>query len=120
MERLLIYTEEDSEVAIECPDEKLKEAIGSKYDFEVGYYPGGYNMAFLLISENKDNSAKDEWKTIFFKKRRKLNGTITLDNVEELEGAISYEYDFYKEIDGNFEDVIDFVADNIKIKIKKE
>lgn len=120
MERLLIYTEEDSETPKECPDKKLEIAIKEKYDFQVGYFPGGYPMVMLLLDEDKNSSAKDKWKTVFFKRRRKLNGTITLDNMEELEGSSSYEYDFYKEIDGNFEDVIDFVADNIKIKIKSE
>jgi len=120
MEKILIYTEEESEIVKEMPDSKLEEAIKNKYDFEVGYCPGGYDMAFLLITEDKNNSSKDLWKTILFKKRRVLKGTVTLDNVEDLDVAKIYEYDFYKEIDGNFEDVIDYATDNIKNRISRE
>lgn len=123
MEKILIYTEEDSEQAINLSerDSKLNEAIKAKYDFEVGYAPGGYDVAFLLIEEDSKDSSKDSWKTVFYKKRRKLSGTITLDNMDELDNTTaSYEYDFFKEIDGNFEDVIDFAADLIKNKITRE
>lgn len=123
MEKIMIYTEEDSEQAIHLSekDPKLNDAIKSNYDFEVGYAPGGYNVAFLLIQEDSSDSSKDSWKTVFYKKRRKLSGTITLDNMDELESSDAvYEYDFFKEIDGNFEDVIDFAADLIKNKITRE
>lgn len=122
MEKIMIYTEEDSEQAIHLSekDSQLNEALKSNYDFEVGYAPGGYDVAFLLIKEDSKDSSKDEWKTVFFKKRRKLNGTITLDNEDELDSNAKYEYDFFKEIDGNFEDVIDFAADLIKNKISRE
>ena len=120
MDRIMLYTEEESEAVVDLPDEELKKAVSEKYDFMVGYFPGGYNLGFLLIEDDEKSSSKDKWKTIFYRKRRKLSGTITLDNVDELEGKASYEYDFYKEIDGNFEDVIDFTADNIKSKIAKE
>ena len=120
MEKILIFTEEESEEAKEMQDKKLEAAIQSNYDFEVGYCPGGYDVAFLLVKDDKQDSSKDEWKTVFYKKRRKLGGTITLDNMDDLDSNATYEYDFYKEIDGNFEDVIDFAADIIKLKIDRE
>lgn len=120
MEKVLIYTEEESEEAKEMQDKQLEAAIKTNYDFEVGYCPGGYDVAFLLIKDVKEDSSKDEWKTVFYKKRRKLGGTITLDNMDDMDSNAEYEYDFYKEIDGNFEDVIDFAADVIKLKIDRE
>ena len=42
-------------------------AIKDEYDFEIGYLPEGYNVAFLLVKDDKEDSRKDVWRVAFFK-----------------------------------------------------
>ena len=115
MKRELVFTKKESEEIIPFPNKNLESAIKEKYDFEIGYSPEGFNIAFLLIEDNKEDSRKDIWKMIFFKESIDIKGkTITLDNVEELENSNGKNYEFFKELDGNFEDVINTSVDLIK------
>jgi len=115
MKRELVFTKKESEEIIPFPNKSLESAIKEKYDFEIGYSPEGFNIAFLLIEDNKEDSRKDIWKMIFFKESIDIKGkTITLDNVEELENSNGKNYEFFKELSGNFEDVINTSVDLIK------
>ena len=115
MKRELVFTKKESEEIVPFPNKNLESAIKEKYDFEIGYSPEGFNIAFLLIEDNKEDSRKDIWKMIFFKESIDIKGkTITLDNVEELENSNGKNYEFFKELDGNFEDVINTSVDLIK------
>jgi hypothetical protein len=115
MKRELVFTKKESEEIIPFPNKSLEAAIKEKYDFEIGYSPEGFNIVFLLIEDNKEDSRKDIWKMIFFKESIDIDGkTITLDNVEELENSNGKNYEFFKELNGNFEDVINTSVDLIK------
>ena len=114
MRRELVYTKKDSEEIIEVPDKSLVKAISDAFDFEIGFIPEGFQVAFLLIEDNKEDSRKDVWKIVFFKETVKMNKeTITIDNVGEATGGERI-FDFFKVLDGNFEDVINTSVDLIK------
>lgn len=114
MDRKLVYTPFSSEEIVEVPDENLKESIIENFDFQIGYIPEGYNIAFLLIKDDIKDSRKDEWKAVFYKATRKFNGTITLDNLEDFDENSKKEYEFFKIIDGNYEDMINIGVDLLK------
>ena len=114
MKKKLVYTKMNSEEIMDLSDEPLGIKIRNNFDFEIGYVPEGYNVAFLLIQDDKKDSRKDIWKTVFFKRARKLNGTITLDNIEQFNEDAEKEYEFFKTIDGNYEDIINISVDIIK------
>lgn len=122
MKRQLIFTKKDSDEILPLPDEDLKNLITTKYDFDVGYHPEGYDVCFLLLKEDADDSRKDLWKIVFFNKSSSVGnvGTLTLDNVDQVDEftpAIT-KYEILKEIDGNFEQIIDSAVGLIK-KLKK-
>jgi hypothetical protein len=115
MKRELVFTKKESEEIISLPDKDLESSIKGKYDFEIGYVPEGFNVAFLLVEDNKEDSRKDIWKIVFFKESVDIGQkTITLDNVDELNTSETKSYDFFKELNGNFEDVINITVDLIK------
>jgi hypothetical protein len=114
MRRELVYTKRDSEEIIEVPDRSLVKAVSENFDFEIGFIPEGYQVAFLLIEDNKEDSRKDVWKIVFFKETIKMDqGTITIDNLQDASGGERV-FDFFKVLDGNFEDVINTSVDLIK------
>ena len=87
--------------------------LSEKYPkFQMGYIPDHYDVAFMLIEENIDDSFQDVWKILFFKKTLAMSGTITLDNIDQLEDANST-YEIYKTLDGSFENVINISCDLI-------
>lgn len=115
MKQSLYYTKINSSEVLKIPDNKLENCLKDKYDFQEGYVPEGYGFALLIIEDNQEDSRKDKWKMVFYKKKTNSSGNITLDNIDELENDNDeYTYEFYKEIDGNFEDVIEVSADLIK------
>ena len=117
MDRKLVYTKANSEEPADFEDKELEAAVKEKYDFDIGYMPEGYNLVLLLIKDDKEDSRKDVWKTIFFNKIEKFGEeeTITLDNAEVMdESSKRTVIEFYKEIDGNFEDMVNLSVDMIK------
>lgn len=80
--------------------------------FQMGYIPDHYDVAFMLIEENIDDSFQDVWKIAFFKKTLVMSGTITLDNIDQLDNSKST-YEIYKTLDGSFENVINISCDLI-------
>lgn len=117
-EQVLYYTKVKSVEPSEMEDKQLESWIKENYDFEAGYVPEGYNVAFLLL-EGKDNPLKDSWKIVFFKKATDFsqseNKAITLDNIDDMddfEDNISYQQ--VKVIDTNYEGVIDTSRDLIE------
>lgn len=117
-EKTIFFTKVKSVEPIELPDEQLNDWLKSKYDFETGYVPEGYDVAFLLI-EGKDNPVDDKWNIVFFKKAADFSQSsskaITLDNIEELNSAEqSVSYQVVKEIETNYEGVIDTSRDLIE------
>lgn len=114
MRRELVYTKKDSEEIIEVPDRTLVKAISENFDFEIGFIPEGFQVAFLLIEDNKEDSRKDIWKIVFFKDTVKMaQETITIDNIPESSGG-ERAFEFFKVLEGNFEDVINTSVDLIK------
>jgi len=117
-EKTLYFTKVKSIEPVEVPDKELHDWVYDNYEFEAGYIPEGYNVAFLLI-EGKDNPIEDTWKIVFFKKSTDFSTSeskaITLDNMDDLddvEGNISYQE--VKVIDTNYEGVIDTSRDLIE------
>jgi len=80
--------------------------------FQMGYIPDHYDVAFMLIEENIEDSFQDIWKIAFFKKTLNTTGTITLDNIDQLDNSKS-KYEVYKTLDGSFENVINISCDLI-------
>ena len=114
MKRELVYTKKESEEIIPFPDQSLEQAIKDNFDFEIGYCPEGFNAVFLLIEDNKEDSRKDIWKMVFFKETVAFDEkTITLDNMDEIKDG-KKKFEFFKIIEGNFEDVINTSVDLIK------
>jgi len=101
-------------------DKDIENVIKEKYDFEAAFFPEDYNMAFLLIHDDKNNSKNDIWKVLFFTKRKKITGTVTLDNAAILDSVVGTEVEILKEIDGNYEDTIMVAIDILKKAKQKE
>ncbi len=80
--------------------------------FQMGYIPDHYDVAFMLIKEDIEDSFQDVWKIAFFKKTLVMSGTITLDNIDMLDNSKST-YEIYKTLDGSFENVINISCDLI-------
>ncbi len=80
--------------------------------FQMGYIPDHYDVAFMLIKEDIEDSFQDVWKIAFFKKALAVSGTITLDNIDMLDSSKST-YEIYKTLDGSFENVINISCDLI-------
>jgi hypothetical protein len=114
MKRELVYTKKESEEIIPFPDQSLEQAIKDSFDFEIGYCPEGFNVVFLLLEDNKEDSRKDVWKMVFFKETIGFDEkTITLDNMDEIKDG-KKKFEFFKVIEGNFEEVINTSVDLIK------
>jgi hypothetical protein len=114
MKRELVFTKKESEEIIPLEDKELEKAIKENFDFDIGYIPEGFNAAFLLMEDNKEDSRKDKWKITFFKSTKDFGKkTVTLDNVEEVKEGNS-KIEFFKVVDCNFEDVINLSVDIIK------
>ncbi len=114
----IFFTKVKSVEPVELKDEQLKSWIESKYTFEAGYIPEGYNVVFLLL-EGKDNPIEDKWKIVFFKKAADFSQSeskaITLDNIDELDDVEdNIDYQVVKEIETNYEGVIDTSRDLIE------
>lgn len=113
----LVFTKVNSEEAIEFPDKELAKAIREKYDFNIGYMPEGYQVVLLLVKDDKEDSRNDEWKSVFFNKTEIFGEeeTITLDNADAMDDSKKHVViEFYKEINGNFEDIVNLSVDMIK------
>lgn len=113
----LVYTKANSEEPADFEDKELETVVKEKYDFDIGYMPEGYNLVHLLIKDDKEDSRNDIWKTIFFNRVETYGEeeTITLDNADAMdENSKKTVIEFYKEIDGNFEDVVNLSVDMIK------
>ena len=82
--------------------------------FQMGYIPEFYDVAFMLIKENIEDSFQDEWKIVFFKKTLDVldGGTITLDNIDAMNNT-KEKYEIYKTLDGSYENVINISCDLI-------
>jgi hypothetical protein len=114
MKRELVYTKKESEEIIPFPDPDLEKAIKDTFDFEIGYCPEGFNAVFLLQVDNKEDSRKDVWQMLFYKETIKFDEkTITLDNMDEAKDG-KKAFEFFKVVEGNFEDVINTSVDLIK------
>jgi len=117
-EGIKFYTSKiDSEKVEPYQNNEVIRALKEKYPyFEVAYVPDKYDVAFLLEKEDPNDSFKDVWKIVFFKKVLDIpdlgEGTITLDNLDALKSA-GNKYEIYKEIEGSFEDVIQVSCDLI-------
>jgi len=117
-EGIKFYTSKMDEEKLEpYQNNEVIKALQEKYSkFEVVYIPDKYDAAFILVEENLNDSFQDKWKIVFFKKVMEMpdfgNGTITLDNIDSLKSS-GTKYDFYKELDGSFEDVIKISCDLI-------
>ena len=95
--------------------------IMEKYpNFQMGYIPEHYEVAYILIEESIGDSFEDKWKIIFFKKTLDFTetGTITLDNIDKMDDR-KESYEIYKTLDGSFENVINVSCDLIS-KHKKQ
>jgi hypothetical protein len=124
MKRELVFTKKRSDEIIRLPDDKLSDMnelvdmIKTNYDFIIGYIPEGYNSAFLLEIDDKEDSRNDKWKVVFFNKGISYgteNKTITLDNMDDIDESKGEEhYEVIKVIEGNYEDIINSSVDLIK------
>lgn len=117
-EGLKFYTSKmNSEKVEPYQNNEVIKALQEKYpNFEVAYMPDKYDVAFILEKEDPNDSFKDTWKIVFFKKVLDIpdlgEGTITLDNIASMKSA-GNRYEIYKELDGSFEDVIKVSCDLI-------
>ena len=109
----LFYSELNSNKLTPFTNKQLSQILKEKYNFQVGFIPQGYDVAHLLLKEDATDSFKDEWVNVFFKKVVPSQGTITLDNIEDLEDS-DETYRIYKEIPGSFESVIEISCDLIR------
>tara|TARA_Y100000310_G_C20585048_1_gene764962 strand:+ start:702 stop:1094 length:393 start_codon:yes stop_codon:yes gene_type:complete len=123
MKRELIFTKKKSDEIYRLPHEELKELDGlveilkTNYDFQIGYVPDGYNVALLMQKDDKEDSRKDEWVGVFFNKSIAFGnngGTITLDNMDEMDEEGEERFDITKVVDGNFENIINMAIELIK------
>ena len=82
--------------------------------FQMGYIPENYDVAFMLVKENLEDSFLDEWKIAFFKKTLGVldGGTITLDNMDAMSNTED-KWEIYKILDGSYENVINISCDLI-------
>ena len=82
--------------------------------FQMGYIPENYDVAFMLVRENLEDSFLDEWKIAFFKKTLGVldGGTITLDNMDAMNNTED-KWEIYKTLDGSYENVINISCDLI-------
>ena len=104
----MIYTAKTNsdEVALFQNNEVIKLLSGAFPGFQIGFVPENYDIAFMMMKEDLEDSFKDEWKIAYFKKTlASPTGTITLDNMDDLDKSVE-EYEIYKTLDGSFEDVI--------------
>ena len=100
----------DSEILVESQNEDLKNFLSSKYSFEAGFVPDGYDTAFLLIREDPEDAFNDHWKIVLFKEVIGFGNdikNITLDNLNDIETSSGKVYEDYKVIEGSFEKVIE-------------
>lgn len=117
-EGIKFYTSKMNDDSLEpFQNNEVIRVLTEKYkSFEVVYIPDKYDVAFVLVEENHNDSFLDKWKIAFFKKTMELpdmeKGTITLDNISSLKSA-GTKYDIYKELDGSFEDIIKVSCDLI-------
>jgi hypothetical protein len=107
----------NSDVLKPYENEEVKILLSLTYgNFEAAYIPDKYDIAFILMKENHEDSSLDQWKISFFKKILKMpelsKGTITLDNLDDLQSS-GYVYQVYKELDASYEDVIKISCDII-------
>jgi len=124
MKRELVFTKKRSDEIIRLPDDKFADMnelvtmIKTNYDFIIGYIPEGYNSAFLLEVDDKEDSRNDKWKVVFFNKGISYgteNKTITLDNIDDIDESKGEEhFEVIKVIEGNYEDIINSSVDLIK------
>jgi len=121
-DKKLFFTYEKSEVPYNLADinKKLYETLKKGYVFDTGFIPDNFNIAFLLISEDREDVKKDKWKAVFYKETRKIKGTITLDTIDELSNTTETYYEVFKEVAGNFEDMIEIATDLIKSRLAKK
>lgn len=109
----IYFTRKNSEEIVELQDLKLKEFLSNNYSFEVGYIPEGYNAAFLMLEDNKQDPLKDSWKIVLFKSNNVISSeTITLDNIDSLQEGETF-YEEMKAIDTNYEGVLEVATDLI-------
>jgi hypothetical protein len=111
-----IYTSKMSDDSLELyTNEEVKKLLYANFpNFQMGYIPENYDVAFMLVKENLEDSFKDEWKIAFFKKTLDFlsGGTITLDNLDAMDNA-EKKYEIYKVLDGSYENVISVSCDLI-------
>lgn len=103
-------SEIDSDELRPFENEEIIKLLKDKYsEISAAYIPDKYEVAFVLIQEDRNDSFQDVWKIVFYKKVMKMpeltNGTITLDNLDALQSS-GTAYEIYKELDGSFEEVI--------------
>ena len=109
-------SEIDSETIKVRPEDSFSKLIREKYEFEACYIPNGFNIALLLIEEDKKDSFKDKWIILFLKEVLDIDktesGSLTLDNIEEITEE-KKRIEIFKETTGTFEDVINVCCDLI-------
>ncbi len=103
-----IYTSKINSDSIDLySNNEVIKLLTKKYpNFQIGFIPEKYDVAYMLLDEDLNDSFSDVWKIVFFKKTMNtMSGTITLDNMDALNNS-KVEYEIYKILDGSFEDVI--------------
>ena len=110
----LIFTRRGSDIPSPFENPLLEKTIRDKYNFICGYAPEGYNVVLLLQKDDREDSRNDQWKIIIYKERKKIAGTVTLDNIENFVSTAENEIEVLKEIDCNFEEVIETSVDLIR------
>jgi len=111
-----------SEEIVASEDEKLKEALVEQFgNFIVGLTATAMpNVVFLQTFDDSENSNNDKWKTILYKKSKKVStvGEVTLDNIDQVElDGDEDRYVFFKAVETNFENIfIQMIPELYKIK----
>jgi len=95
-------------------NEDVKKIIVDKTGtgFVSAYVREDYGVAFVCVNEDEEDSFEDEWKILFFKEEMDTSTSITIDNIDDLDNN-SAKYKIYKELEGNYEEVIKISCDLI-------
>jgi len=118
-----VFTQKRSDEMILLPDTKYPEMnkiydfISNQYDsYIAAFTTEGFKVAYVLLKDDKQDSRRDEWEIIFFDKSSgKSAGTITLDNIDEIDNDNGEEkYEIIKKIKANYEEVINMSVNLIK------
>lgn len=116
MSENIFFKRKNEEELISLDNEKLKEWLKSKYEYSFIFIPDGYDVAFILLEEG-ETPLFDKWKILFYKESMDFSSNvkaITLDNVNDFDDGEELSYQTLKEIDCNFETVLDISRELIE------